>query len=670
MTDTLARPAATSPTGKRARPRASRLRISRRWLLLATLVLWLVGWLLLRGHDTLEIGMADTNRFHHWLNHLRDEIQLNRDSSWFLREVIGRISSAADSAVGWLQDLLSRPSGGRPVPQIGWLGVVAIATWVGMLLAGIRYAALVLVAMLLFGFLGYWSTSIDTLIITLLSVAVCAVIGLPLAVWMASSRRFSAVLTPVLDLLQTLPAFAYLAPLSLVFGIGPAASLITTMIYAIPPLIRIAAHGIRSVDATTMEAVESLGSSRWQALRKARLPMARRTVVVGLNQCTLAALSMATITTLINGPGLGQPVLRSLTTLDIGGAFVSGLAIVIMAIMLDRTTTAASERTELAARGGGSRRGRIARRTSLGVGAVVALVAVYLSRNYLDYAQFPSSPDLGSPLADAVNSITDSVVSAISTITTDIKDVITYGLINPLQSLLANSPWWLIAVVLLLLSGLLGGWRPAVVTVVCEAIILGTGLWNMAMVTLTSSVVATLLVVIFAVLVGVWMGRSRTADHVLRPFLDALQTLPAFIYLVPALALFGATRFTAIVAAFLYAAPIAIKLVADGIRGVAPSSVEAAESLGATRLQMIRSVQLPMARGAVVLAANQGLLYVLSMVVVGGMVGGGGLGYLVVSGFSQDSLFGKGLAAGIAITAIGVMLDRTAQHAAARAGRG
>jgi glycine betaine/proline transport system permease protein len=173
---------------------------------------------------------------------------------------------------------------------------------------------------------------------------------------------------------------------------------------------------------------------------------------------------------------------------------------------------------------------------------------------------------------------------------------------------------------------------------------------------------------IVAIVVGVWIGRSRRADAVIRPILDAFQTLPAFVYLVPALALFAASRFTAIVAALAYAVPIATKLVADGIRGVSPATVEAARASGSTRWQMITKVQLPMARPALVLATNQGLLYVLSMVVIGGMVGAGSLGYLVVSGFSQGQLFGKGLAAGIAITALGVMLDRIAKYAAARYG--
>ncbi|MGH3367708.1 MAG: ABC transporter permease subunit, partial [Nocardioidaceae bacterium] len=128
-------------------------------------------------------------------------------------------------------------------------------------------------------------------------------------------------------------------------------------------------------------------------------------------------------------------------------------------------------------------------------------------------------------------------------------------------------------------------------------------------------------------------------------------------------------RFTAIMAAIAFAAPAAIKIIADGIRGVPAATVEAAQSSGSSRWQMIGKVQLPMARGSAVLAANQGLLLVLSMVVIGGMVGGGSLGFLVVTGFSQLEDFGKGLAASIAIVALGVMLDRITRHSAARFGR-
>jgi glycine betaine/proline transport system permease protein len=665
VTTTLERPStASEPSPDGDRP--SRMP-STRWLALGVLVVWVLGWVIWRGTATLEIGGAELTGFHRWLNGIRDAFDAAREGSFFFEYIIGGISAAIDATVSGLRDLLSQPSFPRPVPEIGWLGVVALFTWVAYALAGVRSAVLVLVGLLAFGFLGYWEDSIDLLIVTFVAVLVCVLIGIPLGIWMARSKRANGVITPILDVMQTMPSFAYLAPLVLVFGIGPASAVVTTLIYALPPLARITAHGIRTVSPTTIEAVRSMGTSRWQILRTVQLPMARRTIIVGLNQCTMAALSMATIAALINGPGLGQPVAQALQSLDIGNAFVSGIAIVIMAIVLDRTTTAASERSEVATRSGAG--GARNRRIALIAGAVLVVIAIYLSRTWIQLAEFPDQPDLGAPLAAGVSAFTDWLVSGVSGFTGAVTDLVSNLLLNPLQSLLADTPWWLMALVLLAFAYLLGGWRPAATALVCELIILGTGMWNESMKTLTTTLIATLAVIAIAMIIGVWMGRNRRADTGVRPFLDAFQTIPPFVYLVPALALFGTSRFTAIVAAVAFGVPVATKLIADGIRGVSPTSVEAARAAGTTAWQMISKVQLPMARAAVVLASNQGLLYVLSMVVIGGLVGGGGLGYHVVAGFSQSQLFGKGLAAGIAITALGVMLDRTAQYAAARHGR-
>jgi glycine betaine/proline transport system permease protein len=176
-------------------------------------------------------------------------------------------------------------------------------------------------------------------------------------------------------------------------------------------------------------------------------------------------------------------------------------------------------------------------------------------------------------------------------------------------------------------------------------------------------------VVALAVVVGVAMGRNLKVDRVLRPFLDAGQTIPPFVPLIPVLILFGANRFTAMVAGVIYAAPVAIKLVSDGIRGVSGETIEAAQASGSNRWQIISKVQLPMARGSLLLAANQGLLYVLSMVVIGGMVGAGALGFDVVKGFRQADYIGRGLAAGVTIVLLGIMLDRITTYGAQRTTR-
>ncbi|MGY1500731.1 ABC transporter permease [Streptomyces sp. QTS52] len=504
----------------------------------------------------------------------------------------------------------------------------------------------------------------DTLALTLTAVLVALLFAIPLGVCVGLSDRFNKVMTPVLDFMQTMPTFVYLAPLTLFFLIGGASATIATVVYAAPPAIRITAHAIRSVPETTVEAADSLGATRWQSLIKVLLPMSKRTVVMGVNQTIMAALAMVTIAALIDAPGLGKTVIQALQSLDVGTAFNAGLAIVVMAIVLDRVTTAASGREEAARRSGG--RLLAWRRRLVVAGAAVAAVLVYLSHTYVWAAEFPGEGGVGSSVASGADTASTWVQDNLSGLTNAFRDALTNGLLNPFQTLLTDSPWWLVGAVLVGLGTVLGGWRSGVTTAVCVGLLVATGVWSDSMTTLASTLVATVMTMLLAVVVGVWMGRSPLADRLIRPTLDAAQVMPPFVYLVPFLALFGATRFTAIVAAIVYAAPVAMKIIADGIRTVPATTVEAATSAGCNTWQIITKVQLPMARGALTLATNQGLIYVLSMVVVGGLVGAGALGYDVVAGFSQGQLYGKGLAAGLAIVLLGVMFDRITQAAARR----
>lgn len=635
---------------------------------LGVIVLWILVWSLSKGIHTLQIPVREHTDVQQNLTDFRDSVLASRDSNWFLQFAYS-VGERFTELVNWAQRMLSIPDLPRPVPQVGWLGVTAIAAWVGLALAGWRIMLLVAGSFLAFGAFGFWSDSVDLLIVTMISVGIAVLIGMPLAIWLGTSRRpwVVALLNTLLDVFQTMPTFVYLLPIVLFVGIGGSAAVVCTTIYALPPIIRVAGYGIRNVSATTIEATESAGQTTWQRLLKVQLPMARPTIVVGLNQTIMAALSMATLASFVDGPGLGKPVLAALQARDVGGGFVPGMLIVVMAVMLDRTMTAASQASEKAARGGVDLR---LRRIVLAVTGVLALVAVYASRTYKSLAEFPDMTTgtgdrtWGLWLAIKVDELNDWFIGVFGGATEWFKDAISFSLLNPLQSLIAESPWFVAGGAILLLAFVFGGLRAVVPTAICLGGLLYFGLWHNAMITLAMTLVGTLLVMALAVVFGVWMARRSTVDLIVRPLLDAGQTIPPFVYLIPMLALFGPSRFTAILAGVVYAAPVAIKLVADGIKGVSPSTVEAARSTGATTWQEIVGVQLPMARGSLVLAANQGLLYVLSMAVIGGMVGAGALGYDVVLGFSRSEEWGKGAAAGISIVLLGIMIDRICRAAA------
>ncbi|WP_030316543.1 ABC transporter permease [Streptomyces sp. NRRL B-3229] len=639
-------------------------RISRSMMIAGIVVVWLGLFVVLRGKQTLSLAAADLTDLHRRLNDVNDSIGADRNSNPLFLYFFNEIRLVIDTLVTFVQDLISQPSGDRPLPQIGWLGVVGLAGYVSWAVANWRVALLAVAGFTFLGLQGLWQESMDTLSLTLSAVLVALLFAIPLGVWAGLSERVNRIVTPFLDFMQTMPTMVYLAPLTLFFLIGGASATIATVVYAAPPAIRITAHAIRSVPPTTVEAAESMGATRRQSLLKVLLPMSKRTVVMGVNQTIMAALAMVTIAALIDAPGLGKTVVQALQSLDVGTAFNAGLAIVVLAIVLDRVTTAASGRAEAARRSGNPLLKW--RRHLVVAGGAVTAVLVYLSHTYVWAAEFPGDGSVGSHVAKAADDVTTWAQDHLSGLTNGFRDVITNGLLNPFQTLLTDSPWWLVGAALTGIAVVLGSWRAGITTVVCAGLLVATGLWSDAMTTLASTVVATVLVMLLGAVFGVWMGRNALVDRLVRPTLDAAQVMPPFVYLVPFLALFGATRFTAIVAAIVYAAPVAIKIIADGVRTVPATTVEAATSTGCNTWQIITKVQLPMARSALTLATNQGLIYVLSMVVVGGLVGAGALGYDVVAGFSQGQLYGKGLAAGLAIVLLGVMFDRITQAAARR----
>jgi len=617
--------------------------------------------LIFRGQATLHLDRSSLTPLHDWLNNLGDWIDRSRNSNPFFTYVVNEIRAFINGLVSMLRDGISVGSSFRPVPQVGWLGIVAIIGLVVYLISSIRVALLAMTGFVFLGLLGLWTESMDTLALTLAAVVLSLIIGIPLGICAGLFPKFEKMLTPILDFAQVMPTFVYLTPVTLFFLIGPASATIVTLIYAIPPALRITAVAIKEVPWSSVEAATSMGSTRMQALRKVQLPQAKRTIVVGINQTITAALAMVTIAALIDAPGLGKVVVRALTSLDVGRSFQAGLAIVILAVVLDRSTTAAA--AKVSSDPTIDRPSKYRRPTLIGVG-VITLLLVYLSRTYVWASTFPGTGALGRMVASSADNITDWIQLHFVTVTNGITDTVSYGLINPMQSLLVESPWFVTGSMLIGLGVIFGGIRLGLVSALCVLALFGTGLWSDAMITLASTLVAAVITVVLGIVVGVWIGRNRRADRWIRPLLDAGQVLPAFVYLVPFLGLFGPTRFTAIMAAVVYAAPASIKLMADGIRGVPATITEAATAAGSSPWQMIVKVQLPTARRALALATNQGLIYVLAMIVVGGLVGAGGLGYLVVAGFSQENLKGKGLAAGLAIVILGILIDRLTQAVA------
>lgn len=635
------------------------------YALLTLIALWFLLAKIFQGRDTLEISVADNTPVTSAFEEAANSIRGNRTKSAIFIYFFNPIRLLINGFVESIRVLISVPVNGAAAPYIGWFGVIAIVAFIVYATSRLRIALLAVALLLGCGALGMWQFTMDTIAMTIAAVLLSLLFGIPLGIWAGLSDRVLKALTPFLDLAQILPTLVYLAPLALFFMIGVAAATVATMIYSIPITIRITSHAIRSLNFSPVEASISMGATDKQTLGKVQLPMAKQMIVLGINQTVMAALSFVVIAALIAAPGLGKPVIEALTIRNTGRGFVAGLAVVFVAIMLDRATSAAAKKQQSFIPP--TEKQLKARRVKIAASGVFAVIAAIASNFVSALATFPASFNIAKPVEDLTNRFTEFLTTDFYFLTVGFKDFISLWVLNPIENVLAQAPWYLTITMIVLIALILGGIRVAILSFALLMLIVFSGIWFDAMITLTQTIVATILTMVVGIALGIWVGRSNRADTLLRPFLDAGQTLPAFVYLVPMLGLFGPTRFTAIATGIIYSIPVVVKIVGEGIRAVPASIVEAATAAGSNVRQIITKVQLPASKKALLLATNQGMIFVLAVIVIGGFVGSGGLGYLVILGGSKPELQGKGLVAGLVILLLGVIIDRIAQAAARRA---
>jgi glycine betaine/proline transport system permease protein len=567
----------------------------------------------------------------------------------------------ADNLVTWLNDLIL---------WMTWLGTAVVGTLLVLRWGGLRAGLVVLSAFASFALMGLWEESMQTLALMLAAVSLSLLVGIPIGVLAGRSDRVQRGITPVLDAMQIVPAFAYLMPVVILFSVGPAAAVIATMIYAVPAAVRITALGIRGVQANTVEAAQSMGATRLQTLVKVQLPLARRMILLAVNQTILFALSLVVIAGLIGGRGLGDVVTNGLYSYP-ALAILGGFAIVIMAIALDRSTSAIADRTDPTRRhvtDEGRRRLRLLTAATF----AGAMLAVALGRAFGVAGVYPDEFETSTTVYEAT--LQDTLLAWIQSALDYVQDpssfvfaitepignfLVQYGL-EPLRAFLVETPWFLTLGGAVAIAFVVSGLRPAITAFLMLLAIGVLGVWDLAMDTASQVLVATLLAVVFGVALGVWAAESVRVSRFVRPVNDVLQTLPQLVYIIPFIYLMPVSRVPGVVAGVLYAVPVVIRLVERGVRDVASNAVEAASAFGATRWQLLAKVKIPLARDAIMLGVNQGIIMVLAVVVIGGLVGSGALGDEVARGLQRNE-FGQGVVASLAILALGIALDRVTQ---------
>ena len=660
-------------------------------LILSLIVLYTIG-------EEQVFPEAATSRFPFadWVNNAEDWLKANL--RWLTR--------AISSGFGWALETVE-----EFLWTVSWWVVLIGLVVPSLTYGGLRLAIITTLGVMMWGAFDMWYEAMSTLSMMGISVGLSIFFGVLIGVASAQSDRFEAAVRPILDTMQVMPAFVYLLPAIFFFGIGPTAATMAVMIYAMPPMIRLTNLGIRQVPETMVEAARSYGCTPRQMLFKVQIPQALPSIMLGVNQTIMMALALAVLAVFVGGGGLGEQVWKAIVKLKVGWSLEGGLCIVAMAIIFDRLSQAMSSQPEAPKLNRGEMLFRllpqswepyflarwieqtinvvwvgvatvstaITRAVAKAVGViskpagevigkrphlVMALTLIAIIMILQEYA--PRSWRPGDYPGDWEFSIRKPVDDAIAALTiyppfysvTQWMRAITYlYFLKPIDFFLTHLPWWYVSVLFTAIAWYIAGWRLGLLTALSLLFCGASGLWGLTMYTITGTTVSVLFCLLIGIPFGVWAAYSRLADMILRPILDTMQTIPAFVYLVPALFFFGGNPTTAVIATVIYAIPPVIRATALGLRQVPVEVDEVARSFGTTPLQALAKLKIPLALPSIMLGVNQTVIMALAMQTVTPLVAGLGLGKEVYDAMNIADT-GKGLTAGLGIVLMAVVLDR------------
>jgi len=539
------------------------------------------------------------------------------------------------------------------VPAMSWIAIIVLIMAMGRHAGGWRLAGLVGICFLYLAVFGQWDSAMVTLSSVVIAVPIGVAGGLFLGILAYRHPAFDRALRPVLDLMQTIPVFAYLVPILVLFGFGPVAALVATVIYAMPPMVRVSTVALRGVPGEVVEAGKIVGCTKRQMMWKVLVPSAMPTIMVGVNQVIMLTLNMVIIASMIGAGGLGFDVLASLRRLDIGGGIEAGLAIVVMAIALDRLSQAYAVKTPDPV---APEKTTFLERHGLLAVALGAVLVAYVLGSLLPFVKaYPEAATLTtshfwSAAIEWINVNFFDTFEAIKTF------FLTY-LLLPVKRFLTGIPWAWGIICVTAIVWRVGGWHLGLMAGAMTLFIAASGFWNKAMITVYLCGVSVLIATVIGVPLGIWAGESARANRVLGAIMDTLQTLPSFVYLIPVVMLFRVGDFSAMIAVVLYALAPAVRYAAHGIREIDPQMVEAGRMSGCTPRQLLWRIKLPLAAPSLLLGLNQTIMLALSMLVITALVGTRDLGQEVYIALTKANT-GHGLVAGLCIAFIAIIADR------------
>ena len=589
-----------------------------------------------------------------------------------------------------------------------WIVTAFLVCVVAHAASGWRLAVFSLCSMLYMLVIGYWTESMNTLSLVAISVPLAVAVGFAFGVWGFFSKRAERVIMPMLDFLQTVPTFAYLLPILMLFGFGTVVGLIASVLYSFPPMVRNTIVGLRRVSPEVIESGLMSGATPWQLFWQVRVPSSLRQLLLGVNQATMASLSMVIIASIIGGTeDIGWEVLTHIRKAQFGESLLAGLVIALMAMVIDRTTSGMAT----GSRDGELRDRSFARRRRHWIVALAGAVLLYLVSQVV-HALDAWPQELEFNPADAMNDGLTYIVVNFRDQIEAIKRFAFFFVMLPakigLQQAVSPFTWgfaltvWHNAVYALAAAGLAGwftvrgnpkigiaillfavvlhfgltgipwpalmlicavvGWKIGgpmlgTGTVLGLLFIAVTGTWSEAVLSTYLCGIAVIISFVVGTAIGIWAAHNDAVSRLVRPFNDTLQTMPLFVLLIPFVMIFKIGEFTALLAIIAYSIVPAIRYSEHGLRNLPEQVIEAARMIGATDRQMLWQVKIPLAIPVMMLGLNQTILYGIAMLVIAALVGTNGLEQIVYIGLS-DGDFGVGIIAGIGMAVIAITIDR------------
>jgi glycine betaine/proline transport system permease protein len=575
----------------------------------------------------------------------------------FMQNEMGLMSltRAFSDVVAWLLDVTANLLYGKSRwPNIGpipW-GVIAVTAFMaGYVLKGWRLGLLCGGTFVWIALMGQWKWAMETLSVIVVAAPFSALLGLILGVLAWRSARVESILNPILNIAQSLPHFAYMIPVVVFIGVGPKAGAIVTIIFSVPPMIRMTLLGLKKVPDEVIEAGKMCGATRWQLLTRVRIPTARSEVLIGLNQVIMQSLAMVVLASFIGMPGLGQKLLQLLQSLKIGLSVEIGVTIVLLAITLDRLTKAWAmalpEHDEPSPHWIKRNRNLV---IWLGACAVCFVLAHFLP--YFHEVERKQALSIAGP----IDVLMDHVIRIIAPVTTWLRWFLITCVLIPMRDFYLWLPFSAVLALLAAIGWAVGGLRSALICLTYFGLIAMSGWWDRAMITVYMVCISVLVAALIGLPLGIWAAQNASRAQRILMVCDTAQTFPSFIYLIPVIMLFGVNDVAVVAAVVVFAAVPIIRYTIEGLRNVPPELVEAADMSGATRGQVLWHVRLPMALPTMLVGANQSVMFSLFMVIIAAFIGTQDLGQEMQRALSSTDV-GKGLVLGFAVAFMGLMTD-------------